>query len=74
MKESEKDLSSKFLPTFFMDVFSVVSSGLPVTVVVSFSLERKHEFGNFGISFSNNPSTSRAQKEKNSLQKQSVLK
>ena len=75
-KESENDLSSNVFVLAFSDVTLVVSSGLLVTVVVSssFSFDIKHEFGNFGISYSSRPSISLAQKEKNSLQKQSVLK
>ena len=67
-------ISSEFFVSAFLDASLEVSSGLLVTVVVSSLLEIKHELGNVGISLSVSPSISRAQKEKNSLQKQSVLK
>ena len=73
-EELGNDLSSEFFVSAFSDVALVVFSGLLVVVVVSSLLEIKHELGNVGISLSVNPSISRAQKEKNSLQKQSVLK
>ena len=73
-KELGTDLSSEFFVSAFSDAIFVVSSGLLVTVVVSSLLEIKHELGNVGISLSVSPSISCAQKEKTSLQKQSVLK